>query len=241
MEIFTSTGNSPATVAPWFNMTVHLVVAFIGGLLVAGIYRFTRPQSHVNPSLPPTLVLLAILIAMVTQVIGESVARAFSLVGALSIVRFRTVVRDTQDTAFVIFSVVVGMAIGAAHTDPTMPGVLGYLAGYRIAALGIIVMGAAAMIIKQRTGIGWIERENTLGVRISLGLDAEKLLASHFDKCVADHEVISVSTAKQGAALDYVYRVRMNPGFDPGAFVKELNQIEGVQNVELRRGEPEVA
>jgi hypothetical protein len=122
-----------------------------------------------------------------------------------------------------------------------MPGVLGYLAGYRIPALGIIVMGAAAMIIKQRTGIGWIERENTLGVRISLGLDAEKLLASHFDKCVADHEVISVSTAKQGAALDYVYRVRMNPGFDPGAFVKELNQIEGVQNVELRRGEPEVA
>ena len=50
---------------------------------------------------------------MVTQVIGDNVARAFSLVGALSIVRFRTVVRDTQDTAFVIFAVVVGMAVGA--------------------------------------------------------------------------------------------------------------------------------
>ena len=48
-----------------------------------------------------TLVLLTILIAMVTQVIGDNVARAFSLVGALSIVRFRTVVRDTQDTAYV--------------------------------------------------------------------------------------------------------------------------------------------
>src|SRR2546430_13730647 len=45
-----------------------------------------------------------------TQVIGDNVARAFSLVGALSIVRFRTVVRDTQDTAYVIFAVVVGMA-----------------------------------------------------------------------------------------------------------------------------------
>jgi len=49
----------------------------------------------------------------VTQVIGDNVARAFSLVGALSIVRFRTVVRDTQDTAYVIFAVVVGMAVGA--------------------------------------------------------------------------------------------------------------------------------
>ena len=60
-----------------------------------------------------TLVLLTILIAMVTQVIGDNVARAFSLVGALSIVRFRTVVRDTQDTAYVIFAVAVGMAVGA--------------------------------------------------------------------------------------------------------------------------------
>ena len=60
-----------------------------------------------------TLVLLTILIAMVTQVIGDNVARAFSLVGALSIVRFRTVVRDTQDTAYVIFAVAVGMAVGS--------------------------------------------------------------------------------------------------------------------------------
>ena len=62
-----------------------------------------------------TLVLLTILIAMVTQVIGDNIARAFSLVGALSIVRFRTVVRDTQDTAYVIFAVAVGMAVGANH------------------------------------------------------------------------------------------------------------------------------
>ena len=50
---------------------------------------------------------------MVSMVIGNEIARAFSLVGALSIVRFRTVVEDTRDTAFVIFAVVVGMALGA--------------------------------------------------------------------------------------------------------------------------------
>ena len=61
---------------------------------------------------------------MVTQVIGDNVARAFSLVGALSIVRFRTVVRDTQDTAYVIFAVAVGMAVGANHPagGPVRPG-----------------------------------------------------------------------------------------------------------------------
>lgn len=240
MDVFTST-NSATNSLPWLNMAVHLLLSFVGGLLVAGVYRFTRPTSHINPSLPPTLVLLAILIAMVTQVIGESVARAFSLVGALSIVRFRTVVRDTQDTAFVIFSVVIGMAIGAAHPVGPTPGFFDYVAAYRIAALGILVVALAAFVIRQQDGASWSERENTLNVRIGLGLNAETLLAPFFEKNVADHEVISVATVKQGGALDYIYRVRMKPGFDPASFVKGLNQIEGIQNVELRRGEPDVA
>ena len=83
------------------------------GAVVAFVYRRTRVPAHTTPSFTVTLVLLTILIAMVTQVIGDNVARAFSLVGALSIVRFRTVVRDTQDTAYVIFAVAVGMAVGA--------------------------------------------------------------------------------------------------------------------------------
>ena len=68
--------------------------------------------------------LLAILIALVTQVIGNSVARAFSLVGALSLVRFRTEVQDTRDTAFVIFAVVIGMATGGGHLQAAMAGLL---------------------------------------------------------------------------------------------------------------------
>src|SRR3954471_1354399 len=95
------------------DVLVRLIIAMILGFAVAWIYRRTRPPSRSGTSLQATIVLLAILIAAVTQVIGESTARAFSLVGALSIIRFRTVVRDTQDTAFVIFAVVMGMAAGA--------------------------------------------------------------------------------------------------------------------------------
>ena len=86
----------------------------LGGVVVF-VYRRTRASNDTTPSFAVTLVLLTILIAVVTQVIGDNVARAFSLVGALSIVRFRTVVRDTQDTAYVIFAVAVGMAVGAGH------------------------------------------------------------------------------------------------------------------------------
>ena len=216
-----------AVVEHWSQMAIHLSVAFFGGLLVAGIYRATRPRSHITPSFPPTLVLLAILIAMVTQVIGDSLARAFGLVGALSIVRFRTVVRDTQDTAFVIFAVVVGMACGAGT--------------YATAAIGLAVGGIAAAIVRTRINIGWDDTENTLNIRLGLGVDPGTLLKPAFEKNIEAPETLSVNTVKGGAAIDYIYRIRTKAGFDPSIFVKELNKLDGVQNVELRRGEPELA
>ena len=75
------------------EVMLRLVIAFALGLVVAAVYRRSRPKDTIAPTFPTTLVLLAILIAMVTQVIGTNVARAFSLVGALSIVRFRTMAR----------------------------------------------------------------------------------------------------------------------------------------------------
>src|SRR6187549_1076573 len=118
---------------------IRLVTATVLGGLVAWVYRSTRDRVDVTPSFTATLVLLSILIAMVTQVIGDNVARAFSLVGALSIVRFRTVVRDTQDTAFVIFSVAVGMAVGAGYPW--------------LAVAGSAVVAVAAFAMKTRDGV----------------------------------------------------------------------------------------
>src|SRR6187455_2238630 len=129
-DFLTAVWTSPA-VSP-LEVLTRLIVALLLGVVVAWVYRRTRPAGEFAPTFPGTLVMLAVLIAMVTQVIGDSVARAFSLVGALSIVRFRTVVRDTQDTAFVIFAVVVGMAVGAR--DPW------------VALIGIGVVSAAAFL-----------------------------------------------------------------------------------------------
>src|SRR6059058_5955064 len=129
-------GSGP-DVAP-LDVLMRLLAALALGGVVAWIYRRTRKSSEVAASFPITLVLLSILIAMVTQVIGDNVARAFSLVGALSIVRFRTIVRDTQDTAYVIFAVAVGMAVGAKDLW--------------VGVMGIGVVGFAAWLMMKRAG-----------------------------------------------------------------------------------------
>src|SRR5437660_1102591 len=108
----------------WQFLLARLVAAFALGLIVAGTYRFTATPTKRTRSFVATLTLLCILIALVTQVVGESVARAFSLVGSLSIVRFRTIVQDTRDTAFVIFAVVMGMAVGGGHLMLALTGLV---------------------------------------------------------------------------------------------------------------------
>src|SRR6266542_760896 len=142
-------------IAP-LEVLLRLLIALALGALVAWIYRATRKSAEMSASFSVTLVLLAILIAMVTQVIGDNIARAFSLVGALSIVRFRTVVRDTQDTAYVIFAVVVGMAVGAR--DPW------------VALIGIPVIGLAAFVMVTRTRLRPdAQPEFLLSLRVGLG------------------------------------------------------------------------
>ena len=88
------------------------------------------------------------------------------------------------------------------------------------------------------TGTGWSEADSALNIRVGLGADVKVVLAPAFAKSVASHDFVSVTSAKGGAAFDYTYRLRLNAGVFPADFVKELNQIEGVQSVDLRRGEP---
>lgn len=206
----------------WDDLVIRLVLSLVFGIGVAGIYRGTRGASNITATFPATLVLLAVLIAMVTQVIGDNVARAFSLVGALSIVRFRTVVQDTIDTAFVIFAVAVGMAIGAGQ--PT------------VAVFGMATVGIAAVLFRDRPADAKTShRDMLLLVRLGWSPETEALILGTLSKHATDVEPLSASTVRHGAAMELSFRVRLLPSATLTQVVSELNRIESVQSVELRR------
>jgi hypothetical protein len=205
------------------EILARLCVAAVFGGLVALVYRRSRNEIDITPTFPPTLVLLAILIAMVTQVIGDNVARAFSLVGALAIVRFRTVVRDTQDTAFVILAVVVGMAVGASAPW--------------VAAIGLGLVAVVAMLMKPPATGDYIIGHLPLLVKIRIGLghDAEALLGSTLDVYFSHRRMESIETAKHGVSIDVAYEAKLREPGTPEQLVRALNRIEGVQSVRVER------
>ena len=208
------------------EFAIRLFAALLGGVIVSWIYRATRPKFAIAPSFPGTLVLLAVLIAMATGVIGDSIARAFSLVGALSIVRFRTVVRDTQDTAYVIFAVVVGMAVGTNN--------------FVAAVIGIGVGSVAAFITMQRPKSSAeqaeIAQEFSLKIVVGLGTNLDTL-SSAAGNHIESRRLESFRTARQGAAFEAEYIIRLRPGSSVADVVRTLNHLDGVQSVGVERHE----
>jgi hypothetical protein len=200
---------------------LRLLAALGLGSAVAWIHTRTSKDLEMGASFPATLVLLAVLIAMVTQVIGDNVARAFSLVGALSIVRFRTVVRDTRDTAFVIFAVVVGMAAGAQNLW--------------VGGLGLAVGGAAAFALsalaKDAAPSSWTP-EHVLTVRAAMAVRLEKSVGGVLDERGVRSRVSSIGTVKMATGMEGAWQIAGAPVED---LVREIGRIEGIQDVRIER------
>src|SRR5262245_291561 len=204
----------------WKEVAFRLVLALLLGRVVALVYTWTRPPNERTPTFPATLVLLTVLIAIVAQAVNGDIARAFSLVGALSIVRFRTVVRDTVDTAFVIFAVIIGMAVGSSNLA--------------VAVIGIVVVTAAAQWMKpEKLGGAGEAPEYILNIRAGLGQDLNALVGPTLDAELSGRRLLSVGTAKQGTSLEAVYEIRLRRGGSADGLVKALNRLDGIQNVEL--------
>lgn len=211
----------------WEEIAVRLGLAAVFGLAASLAYFLTaRKRRAEAASFVATMTLLSILLGMVSMVIGSNIARAFALVGALSIVRFRTVVEDTRDTAFVIFAVVVGMAAGAG--------------AYLVAAVGIPIVGLVAALLAWwgRSGEASASRPylgvTKLTVRVAIGVDPSGGIATVIAKHALDVEMIAVATARQGTAIDVTYTLRLREDISAVVLIGELNRTEGVQGVEWK-------
>jgi uncharacterized membrane protein YhiD involved in acid resistance len=90
----------------------NIIMALICGLVISLIYRWTYRGPHYSATYIHSIVILSMVTALVIMVIGNNLARAFGLVGAMSIIRFRTAVKDTQDIVFIFYSLAAGMASG---------------------------------------------------------------------------------------------------------------------------------
>jgi hypothetical protein len=204
-----------------FAVMHRLGMAFALGCMVGAIHHVTcrRVRAEEQRSFLATLVLLSLFVALVTVVIGNNTARAFSLVGTLAIVRFRTVVEDTRDTAFVIYSVIAGMSAGT-----------GFILGPLLCAP--LVMATGWVLRPQFHDSG--SASGLLVVRLAIGSGFETRVEDVLRRFLPQYRVAGLATAKGGSAIDVTYAVRLPSAERIFALLTELNRTEGVQSAELK-------
>jgi anti-anti-sigma factor len=106
-----ATGGGVALANPLFELS-KLVASAVIGMLVTVVHRQYRSEKSSNPALDQAQVLLCVSGALMMIIIGNSVARAFGIAGAASIIRFRTPVEDARDITILFILMGLGMAAG---------------------------------------------------------------------------------------------------------------------------------
>ena len=129
---------------PLYDQVLVLFFSILFGLIVAKVYMFAHSSPSYSKSFTIGLVLITPLVASIMLVIGASIIRAFTLLGALALIRFRNAVKEPWDTAIIFWAVVVGMTVGSKL--------------YLFASLILFVIGAL-LIILSKTGFGEKNRD----------------------------------------------------------------------------------
>ncbi|MCD7722324.1 MAG: DUF4956 domain-containing protein [Clostridiales bacterium] len=112
LELFDSTGDLSVQ-----QILLHLSVAAIIGLVIYISYRLSHDGAVYSKKFNVSLVILTVLTATVMTVIGNNIVLSLGMVGALSIVRFRTAIKDSRDTVYIFWTIIVGICCGVGYYE----------------------------------------------------------------------------------------------------------------------------
>jgi uncharacterized membrane protein YhiD involved in acid resistance len=201
------------------TVLLSLLLAFVLGQVIAWVYYITHSGLSYSRSYVQSLILITVIVSMVMSVIGNNIITAVGLMGALAIVRFRNVLKDTRDIAFIFCSLVVGMAAGSHR--------------YMTAILGTVILCGIALYL-HFTDFGSHEPHNGF-LRFSLRgvLGPDHPVPQILQRFCGSFSLISMQDSGFGGPAEYAYQIMIRNIAKNEEFVAELEKVEGIENINL--------
>ena len=200
------------------EIIINLVLSFILGLIISVVYKFTHKGLSYSQSFMVTNIFVSVIVCMVIMIIGNSLARAFALVGALSIIRFRTVVKDTKDTAYIFWSLAAGMASGTGS--------------YFLAVSGTIIITSIALILYKTNFGSIIKSEFILQFRtISNDPETSKLFNKVISKFSKSSTLLSSESSEDGKSIKLNFDIILKEEIKQTELISELSKIKGLKEI----------
>lgn len=201
------------------SIVLSLILAFVIGQLIAWVYQWTHSGMSYSRTFTQSLVLLTMIVSLVMFIIGDSIITAFGLIGALAIIRFRNVLKDTRDTTFIFFSLVLGMALGSQRYLPAILGTLALMAvtlylNYTSFGSRDLFDGHLSCRLKKREP----------------GEERADLMAVMSRFC---HRIKRVSVRQVGGMTEIVFQIRLRDRRRGQDMIHILESLPGVNEVSL--------
>jgi hypothetical protein len=208
------------------DIVFTIILSFLLSLVVAWTYKTTYKGVAYTQSYVHTLILMGMVVSIIMLVIGSNIARAFTLVGALSIVRFRNAIKDTRDVGFIFYAMGMGMAVGTRF--------------YLLAVVSTLVIAFIWWGISALNMFAKDVQEQILKVRLPADMPYERLFSPVFASYLTRYDLIAMETVQAGLLTELVYGIEFKQKADPRAFMEELRRLNDNNKVALITGHHEV-
>ena len=189
-----------------------MVISLILSMVIFLTYKITFSGVMYNRKFNISLVMLTLVTTMVMFVIGSDIALSLGMVGALSIVRFRTAIKDPRDTAYIFWSIAVGLSVGTGN--------------YLVSSIGSVFL-LGVLSIFSFSGIG---KED----RYILIIRGNREKEEEIMRCVFNSFKGSKLRAKNsiGDSMEIIYQIKIKNNEDKN-IISNLYSIEGVNAVNI--------
>lgn len=217
-ESIFDTVTSDTTFTVW-NLLLSMGTSLVLGVLISIVYIKTHKSKTPSQSFSLTLVVLPAIITIIILLVGNSVARAFSLAGAFSIIRFRSTPGDPKDITYVLFTMAVGLSCG-----------MGYILYGVIVALVLCVV----IVILEAVKFGRVKAtQKLLKITVPENLDYQNAFDGILNKYTEYCKLIKVRTTDLGSLYELQYVITSKDSMDEKSFIDDLRCRNGNLNITL--------
>ncbi len=221
MDNFLNLYNSSLTELSSVIIVINILITFVLALVIVRVYQKTHRGISYSQSFVMAMVMLGILAAIAMMILSNNLVRALGVLGIFALIRFRTILKDTKDIAYLFFVLAIGMAIGTNN----------YIIGF----IGTLMLSAIILLLN-RYNFGSFVREGFLLTFITDGGFAPDAYKKAFDDSLISSKLLQIKGLPDGEQ-EYYFSVRFkNPDQGPGNLVSQLKSLAGIKLVELITG-----
>jgi hypothetical protein len=204
------------------DIAASLTLSFVLSVAIGWVYRTTHRNVSYSQSYVQTLVILGMLVSLIMLVVGSNLARAFALVGALSVVRFRNAIKETRDVGFIFLVMGIGMACGTRF--------------YTLAAIATVAIGLVILVMYRFNWFHLNVQRQVVKVQVPPDGDYTNTIQDVLVRHTVEFELVSLESIRGGALTELMYTVRLKKGAQITELIAALSERSSGQRVTVLTG-----